>query len=316
MTPRALAQILVLSAVWGISFLLIRIAGESFPPLWIALMRSALGAALLWTIIAVSGRKPPPRDRLLYLLLVALFNNAVPFTCFAWGEQVVPSNTASVLNATTPIWTLLLTMVIHRTRPRLAVIGGVLLGFAGVLLVVFSQSNVSQSGVGNPRFLGGVLLISIGTLSYAVAIVIAKAHLQGVDPLGVAAGQLTLAALMVSPLALTLERPSQIHPANWLAIALLGFAGSGFAYLLYFHLLTTISATHVVAVTYLLPLWGVFWGALAHESIGPATFLGIAVAITGLAWMNLRPARSPEPHLESATNGRDLTKAAPPRHLV
>jgi drug/metabolite transporter (DMT)-like permease len=93
---------------------------------------------------------------------------------------------------------------------------------------------------------------------------------------------------MVAPLAIAVSRPSHLHLENWLAIAVLGFAGSGIAYLLYFHLLTTISATHVVAVTYLLPIWGVFWGALAHEPIGPGTYLGVAIAIAGLVLMNAK----------------------------
>ena len=288
MNLKSALQILLLSAVWGVSFLMIRIAGEAFPPLWIALMRSTLGALLLWTVLAITGRKVPPRDRLPWLFLVALFNNAIPFTGFAWGEQVVPSNTASVLNATTPIWTLLISMAAHRARAGWTVIGGVLLGFAGVVLVVFNQSASEPASVTHAQFLRGCVLITVGTVGYGIATVTAKAKLQGVDPLGIAASQLGLAALMVAPLAIAVSRPSHLHLDNWLAIALLGFAGSGIAYLLYFHLLTTISATHVVAVTYLLPIWGVFWGAIAHEHIGSGTFYGVAVAIAGLVLMNLR----------------------------
>ena len=288
MTLRSALQIFLLSAVWGVSFLMIRVAGEAFPPLWIAMMRSALGALLLWTVLAITGRKPPPRDRLRWLLLVALFNNAVPFTCFAWGERVVPSNTASVLNATTPIWTLLITMAAHRARAGWSVIAGVLLGFAGVVLVVLNQSSSEPASVTRAQFIAGCVLITVGTIGYAIATVIAKSKLQGIDPIGVAASQVGLATLMVAPLAIAVSRPSHLHLEHWLAIGVLGFAGSGVAYLLYFHLLTTISATHVVAVTYLLPIWGVFWGAMAHENIGGSTYIGVAVAIAGLVLMNLR----------------------------
>jgi drug/metabolite transporter (DMT)-like permease len=288
MTPASALQIFLLSAVWGISFLMIRIAGHAFPPLWIAMMRSALGALLLWIVLALTGRKPPPRSRLPWLLLVALFNNAIPFTCFAWGELVVTSNTASVLNATTPIWTLLITMASHRARAGWSIIAGVLLGFAGVVLVVLSQSSNEPANVTQAQFIRGCVLIATGTVGYAIATVIAKSKLQGIDPIGVAASQVGLATLMVAPLAIAVSRPSHLHLENWLAIAVLGFAGSGIAYLLYFHLLTTISATHVVAVTYLLPIWGVFWGALAHEPIGPGTYLGVAIAIAGLVLMNAK----------------------------
>src|ERR1700689_3169015 len=136
MKTKFVLQILLLSAVWGVSFLMIRIAGGTFPPLWVALLRCSLGAGLLWTVLRLSGKQLPPRRLLPWLLTVALFNNAIPFTFFAWGERTVPSNVAAVLNATTPIWTLLLTMTIHRTRAALLTIGGVLLSFGGVLVGV------------------------------------------------------------------------------------------------------------------------------------------------------------------------------------
>src|SRR5271168_2329404 len=109
-----LLQLLLLSAVWGVSFLLIRIAGDSLPPLWVALLRCTAGALLLWSVMAVTRRSLPPRQLLPWLLLVALFNNAIPFTCFAWGERTIPSSTAAVINATTPIWTLLITLAVQR----------------------------------------------------------------------------------------------------------------------------------------------------------------------------------------------------------
>ncbi len=105
---------------------MIRIAGESFPALWVALLRSSLGGALLWAVLSLGGNQLPPRRLLPWLFTVALFNNAIPFTFFAWGERTVPSNIAAVINATTPIWTLLLSMALHRTRAALLAMGGVL----------------------------------------------------------------------------------------------------------------------------------------------------------------------------------------------
>src|SRR6202046_4293991 len=145
MKTKSVLQILLLSAVWGVSFLMIRIAGDTFPPLWVALLRCSLGAALLWTVLKVGGNQLPPRRLLPWLLAVALLNNAMPFTFFAWGERTVPSNIAAIINATTPIWTLLLTMALHRTRVALFTIGGVILGFAGVLVVVVSHSGDSAA---------------------------------------------------------------------------------------------------------------------------------------------------------------------------
>jgi drug/metabolite transporter (DMT)-like permease len=268
---------------------MIRIAGSAFPPLWVALLRCTLGAALLWTVLTLGGNKLPPRHLLPWLLLVALFNNAIPFTFFAWGERTVPSNIAAVLNATTPIWTLLLSMAIHRTRAALLTIAGVLVAFAGVLVVVVSHAGDPAADHVRGGVLRGAIVISLAALGYAIATILAKARLQGLDPIGLATTQLSLAGLMILPIALAGAHPSNIRLAPVAAIAVLGFAGSGFAYLLYYRLLSQVSATHVTAVTYLLPLWGLFWGLFAHEPIGPLTCLGVAITIGGLILLNLQP---------------------------
>jgi drug/metabolite transporter (DMT)-like permease len=287
MKTRSILQIVLLSAVWGVSFLMIRIAGTAFPPFWVALLRCTLGAALLWTVLRLGGNQLPPRRLLPWLIAVALFNNAIPFTLFAWGERTVPSNIAAVLNATTPIWTLVLSMAVRRTRAALLTIGGVFLAFGGVLVVVVSHAGDPAADHTAGGLLRGTIVISLAALGYAVATVMAKAKLQGLDPIGLATTQLTLAGLMILPLALAGAHPSSMRLGPIVAIAVLGFAGSGFAYLLYYRLLSQVSATHVTAVTYLLPLWGLFWGLFAGEPIGLLTCLGVAVTIAGLILLNL-----------------------------
>src|SRR5271154_3111658 len=236
MKTKSVLQILLLSAVWGVSFLMIRIAGSVFPPLWVALLRCTLGAALLWTALTLGGHKLPPRRLLPWLLIVALFNNALPFTFFAWGERTVPSNIAAVLNATTPIWTLLLSMAVHRTRAALFTIAGVLLAFGGVLVVVVSHAGDPAADHVPGGLLRGTIVISLAALGYAIATVLAKAKLQGLDPIGLATTQLSLAGLMILPIALAGAHPSALRLAPVFAIAVLGFAGSGLAYLLFYRL--------------------------------------------------------------------------------
>jgi drug/metabolite transporter (DMT)-like permease len=296
MKTRSMLQIFLLSAVWGISFLMIRIAGSTFPPLWVALLRCGLGAGLMWAVLTLGGNRLPPRRLMPWLLTVAFFNNALPFTFFAWGERTVPSNLASVINATTPIWTLLLTMAIHRTRAALLTIAGVLLAFSGIVVVVLSHASLPATDLDSRGLLRGTIVISLAALGYAVATVIAKAKLQGLDPIGLATTQLSLAGMMLLPVALAGPHPSALRVAPVAAIAVLGFAGSGFAYLLYYRLLSQVSATHVAAVTYLLPLWGLFWGLFAHESISLAACFGVLLTIAGLVLLNTpRPQPVPLP---------------------
>jgi drug/metabolite transporter (DMT)-like permease len=295
MKTRHMAQLLLLSAVWGASFLMIRIADSAFPPVWVGLLRSAMGALLLWVVLLAGGHQLPPRRLISWLVLVALTNNAIPFTFFAWGERTVPSSTAAVLNATTPIWTLLLTLTVTRGRASLNTILGVILGFAGVALVV-NLPSAGDATVGHGQSIcGGVCLIALASLGYGIATVIAKTKLRGMDPIGLATTQLSLSALMLAPVALAGPLPSHIRLPSILAVMVLGFAGSGLAYLLYYKLLAQISATQVAAVTYLLPLWGMFWGSMAHEAITPLSLVGVAVVIAGLILMNRPTTPRPVP---------------------
>jgi drug/metabolite transporter (DMT)-like permease len=286
MKTRYALQLLLLSAVWGISFLMIRVAASAFPPIWVGMLRATSGALLLWVVLLLGGYKLPPRRLFFWLFIVALTNNAIPFSFFAWGEKTVPSSTAAVLNATTPIWTLLLSLAVHRTRTSLYTILGVIAGFAGVAIVVFSRTSTAGETTQHGSLVLGVLVIALAALGYAVATVIAKAKLQGLDPIGLAVTQLTLAALMLLPIAAIGPHPTAFHLAPTLAILVLGFAGSGIAYFLYYSLLARIPATHVAAVTYLLPVWGMFWGRIAHEPIAPLAYVGVAIVLAGLILMN------------------------------
>jgi drug/metabolite transporter (DMT)-like permease len=293
MSRRDLFQLLLLSAVWGASFILIEITGRSFPPPWVALLRLSFGAAFLWSVLLLRKRSLPPRRLIIPLLLVAFFNNAIPFCLFALGERTVPSGIAAVLNATTPIWTLLLTLGVQSTRPTRYTIAGILLGFTGVMVVVFSHGSEQHGVITTGQFFLGVLYIVLASLGYAIATVIAKNRLKGLDPIGLATTQLSLAWLMILPVATFGPHPGTIARSSILAASLLGVAGSGLAYLLYYDLLSRIPSTHVTAVTYLLPIWGLFWGYVAHEPILWTAYLGVLIVIGGLALMNRASAHKP-----------------------
>jgi len=293
MGSKSMVRILLLSAAWGISFLMMRVAVPDYPPLWIAWLRCGLGAGLMWGVLVAGGRHLPSRRLLPWLLLVALLNNALPFSLFAWGEVWVPSNTAAVLNATTPIWTLLLAATLDRRLPRGFTTVGVVLAFLGVLVVVLTHApDAAAGGAGASGLWWGTLAIGAAAVCYAVASLLAKAKLTGLDPIGLATTQLSLATLLLAAPALLTAWPREfIAPAPLAAIAVLGFVGSGIAYLLYYKLLAEVTATQVVAVTYLLPVWGVFWGAVGGEVIGAATYLGVAITVGGLVLLNLGSAR-------------------------
>ena len=292
MRVRDALEMFLLSAVWGASFILIKIAGDDLPPVWVAVSRLAFGSALLWIILGLGRHKLPPLKYLPALLVVAVLNNAIPFCFFAWGERTVPSSIAAILNATTPIWALLLGMAMGVTRATRLTGIGVPLGFLGVLGVVYGNAGAA---VGTPTggYLLGVVLIAVASLSYGAGAVAAKRWLQGVEPVVIAAFQLSLAGLLLLPLAIFGPHPVAVHWKSIAAVTLLGVLGSGFAYLLFFRLLATISSTRTVAVTYLLPIWGLFWGFVAGETIRWTALAGVVIVLAGLVLLNLKTDAKP-----------------------
>jgi drug/metabolite transporter (DMT)-like permease len=296
MKLRDTLELLLLSAIWGASFILISLAVQSFSPLWVALIRLIFGSAFLWTVLLSRRRTLPPRRLIGWLLLVALFNNAIPFVFFALGERTVPSSIAALLNATTPIWALLLSISFMKQRLERGAIPGVLLGFFGVILVVYSHGSAVAAGSVRSYAIG-ILFIALASAGYAIATVLAKAKLAGLDPIGLATTQLSLAGLMILPLALAGPHPVHIQTRSILAGIALGIAGSGLAYLLYYSLLDRISSTRVVSVTYLLPIWGLFWGSIAHEPITVMAYIGVAIVIFGLYLLNRRGPAKPLPQV-------------------
>jgi len=286
MRLRDALEMFLLSAVWGASFILIKLAGDDLPPVWVAVGRLAFGALFLWIALKIGGHKLPPLRLVPPLLVVAVLNNAIPFCLFPWGERTVPSSIAAILNATTPIWALLLGLMVGATRATRLTSVGVVLGFLGVLGVVYGHAAGATNGAPSGGYLLGVVLIAIASFSYAAGAVVAKRWLHGVEPVVIATFQLSLAGLVLLPLAVFGSHPAALHWQSVAAVTVLGVLGSGLAYLLFFRLLATISSTRTVAVTYLLPIWGLFWGFIAGEEIRWTALAGVVVVLAGLILLN------------------------------
>jgi drug/metabolite transporter (DMT)-like permease len=202
----------------------------------------------------------------------------------------VPSSIAAIINATTPIWALLFGLSLGTAHATRLTAAGVVLGFLGVLAVVYGHAEGVAAATGSRGFLFGVILIAIASLSYGAGAVAAKRWLHGVEPVVIATFQLTLACLVLLPIAIVGPHPAAIHFKSLAAVTVLGVFGSGLAYLLFFRLLANISPTRTVAVTYLLPIWGLFWGFIAGEQIRWTALAGVAVVLSGFVLLNLHPA--------------------------
>ncbi len=270
----------VLSLLWGGSFLFNEIALQGLPPLTIVWGRVALAAVLLWGVLWVVERKLPPRALWPALLVMGLMNNAVPFTLFVLAQGQITGALASVLNAMTPIFTVLVAHVAtadERLTGRKAL--GVGLGFGGVLVMMAGEG------------LGGAvpaMLACLGAaLSYGLAGVWGRRfRAAGLSPLATATGQLTGSMLLISPIWLVLDRPWQMSwPGVEPALAVIALA-----YLLFFQVLASAGSTAVSLVTFLIPLSaaGLGWLVLG-EMLELRHLLGLALIMGGL-WLIQRRA--------------------------
>jgi drug/metabolite transporter (DMT)-like permease len=287
MSARDALQLFALSAIWGASFILIRIGVAELPASWLAVGRLIFGSIFIWSVLLIGKRKLVPRAKLAQLLIVALTTNAIPFLCFAIAEKTVDSSIAAIINASTTLVSALIAVGLRDSSLGSRNLAGVVLGFVGVMLAVGGGLNA-----GNASFVGIVLLL-VGSAGYAIGGTVAKKALGGQDSIGIATGQLSFALLMLTPFVF-FEQPSSLPSTGaMLAVLCLGIVASGVAYLISYDLLSRINATQLSAVTYLLPIWGLFWGWVSGEKIGWTSLLGVIVILAGLALLNAPPPKQP-----------------------
>jgi drug/metabolite transporter (DMT)-like permease len=216
--------------------------------------------------------------------VLALLNNVIPFSLFAWAQAEISGGLASILNATTPIWGVVVAHIFtadERATP--ARIAGVVLGFAGVAVMIGADL-LGQIG----RDVLGQLACLVATLCYALAGVYARRfRVMGVPPVAVATGQLSAATLVMLPLVLIFEPPWRAAPPSleaWAAMIGLALLCTSLAYILYFRLLASAGATNSLLVTFLIPITAILLGALfLHERLEPRHFAGMVLIAAGLA---------------------------------
>jgi drug/metabolite transporter (DMT)-like permease len=277
--------LLVLAVIWGGAFFFIGVAVRHVQPLTYVWLRLTIGSAALWSYM-VLRREPVALPRQVWgsILLLAILNNALPFALFGWGQTHIASGLASILNATTPIWGVLVAHFLtrdERMSPRK--IAGVLLGFGGVAAMIGPSllSNIGSSGLAE-------LACLTASLSYALAAVWARRFKRlGISPFSVTTGQLTAGALVMLPVSLIVDRPwTHAFPpvSAWAAIAALAIFCTAFGYVLYFRLIEHAGATNALLVTLLVPPVAIVLGALfLGETLAPQDFVGLALIALGLA---------------------------------
>ena len=285
MGGREWAMLLALSVLWGGSFFFNGVAVRELPSFTLVWLRVALAAVMLLGVLRLLGQRMPTRGAVwLAFFGMGLLNNVLPFVLIVWGQHRIASGLASILNATTPLFTVL---VAHAMTPdeKLSPLkaAGVIAGFAGAAVMI------------GPDALGGLgtgvlaqLACLAAALSYAFAGIFGRRFRRmGVPPLATAAGQVSASALMLLPVVLLIDRPWTLampHAATWAAVLGVALLSTAFGYVLYFRILAAAGATNLLLVTFLIPVSAILLGAaLLGERLEPRHFLGMALIGAGLA---------------------------------
>jgi drug/metabolite transporter (DMT)-like permease len=279
------AILVTLAVIWGGAFLFINVAVHHVPPLTYVWLRLTIAAAAMWAFLKVRGHSLGlPRPVWGSIFLLALLNNALPFALFGWGQTHIASGLAAILNATTPIWGVIVAhFLTHDERMSPRKVSGVLLGVAGVVTMIGPTllANIGSGAVAQ-------LACITASLCYALAAVWARRFKGlGLSPMSVTTGQLTAGAAMMLPLALLVDQPwTRPFPplVAWGAIAALALMCTAFGYVLYFKLIDSAGATNALLVTLLVPPVAILLGSLfLGETLAPQDFAGLGLIALGLA---------------------------------
>ncbi len=277
------AELVLLAALWGASFLFTRMGAGEFGPAALVFLRVAGALLLLAPLALARGHGPAMRGHWRPIAVVGLLNSALPFALFATAALVLNAGLSAIFNGTAPLWVASIAWLAFGEKPLGWRLAGLLLGFAGVAGLGWSNASFKPGEHGISPALG--IAVCVGaTVCYGIAAHYTRRRLAGVAPLAVAAGSQAAATLMLAVPALWWWPARPPTPTAWAAAAVLAFACTGLAYLLYFRLIAHAGPSNAIAVTYLIPAFGVLWGALfLHEPVTLSMVLGCSVILLGTA---------------------------------
>ena len=275
-------ELLLLAALWGGSFLFMRIAAPVLGPVWLIEFRVLLAGLVLLPILVRLKLAGEIRRRFIPLLVVGCLNSAIPFLLLAFASVSLPAGFTSILNGTAPLFGTIVAFTWLHERLTPSRLLGFVLGFVGVVILVGWKTLETTSNV-----LIAIVAALLAALMYAIAAPYIKQNLADVPSLVVTTGSQLGAALVIIP-ALPFTLPQQTPSASVvISVLALAVLSTAFAYILYFRLIQNVGSTKALTVTYLIPLFAMLWGALVlGEAITSSMILGCGLVLLGTAIAN------------------------------
>jgi len=291
MRPSDLGELLLLAALWGASFLFMRMGAAEFGPIALVAVRVAGATLFLMPLLQMRGQMQVLRQHWRPIFLVGLTNSALPFLCFGYAALSITAGLSAIFNAATPLFGAAIAWLWLKdklTPPRIV---GLAIGFAGVLWLAWNKTD--HSAAFKPGGSGWAIVACLaGAVFYGISASLTKKTLGGVAPMAVAAGS-QLSATLALAIPAWLWWPATMPSSSaWLTAAALAVFSTGVAYVLFFRLIANTGPANAISVTFLIPAFAVLWGwLLLGEQVNAAMLLGCAVILlgTGLATGLLKP---------------------------
>lgn len=277
-----IGELVLLAALWGASFLFMRLGAHEFGPIALAAVRVGLASVMLVPLLASRGQLAELRTHWKGLLLVGALNSAIPFALFSFAALSITAGLSSIVNATTPLWTAIVAFAWLRQGLTGLRVLGLVIGFAGVAFLAWDKASF-KPGADHSGLLA-LLACAAATFCYGVAANATKRYLVGVSPLAVATGSQFAAALLLALPAAWLWPAAMPGGVAWGAALALAALCTALAYILYFRLMSRVGPTNAVSVTFLIPLFAILWGALfLGEAVTAQMVVGGAIVLVGIA---------------------------------
>ena len=274
-----LLELLLLAAIWGGSFLFLRLCAPVLGALPLIALRVSIAALVLLPVLRKAERRAQLRRHWRALAVVGLSNSALPFSLFAAGAEHLGAGYESILNATTPLWAAMVGALAFGAAVSRAQVLGLVVGLGGVVVLVAGQADSGPAGS-----LAAAGFVLLAPVSYGFAVHYARRHLAQVDPLLTAFASQAFAALMLALPGAALWPRGPVPPLTWAYVLALGVLCTAVAYTLYFRLLVKVGPAYAASVTFLIPVFGMLWGRMfLHEAITATMLLGCAIILAGTA---------------------------------
>ncbi len=275
---RDISELIFLSAVWGSSFLFLRLTSPVFGPIFLIEMRVLSGLAVLLPLVLFLGKLAEFQKHWKMIATVSLMNMAIPFCFFAFSAVYIGAGLLSIINATVPIFSACVAYVVYKERLSRSSLLGLLIGFLGVVVLMFNP----DESFGSSGWLA-ILSALLACLLYGTAINLTVNNLQGVSGLTITAGGLFVSSLVLLPFAFW-ARPEVLPVGNiWWSVFALGIVCTGFGFVMFYRLIDRIGAGRAIMTTYLIPVFSILWGNIfLGESVTLIMVVGCILVLLGV----------------------------------